>query len=128
MDITEQKKVEIKLKETLDNLDYLVKKRTAELEEVYISLEKNEKGLSEAHRIVPIGNWQQNIIKNKIYLSNEVYRIYGLNPQEFEATYDFCSYLYPDNRDRVDGAFKKLQQKNPFPQTIELSQLMEKSE
>jgi len=36
--ITEQKKVEIKLKETLDNLDYLVKKRTAELEKAYISL------------------------------------------------------------------------------------------
>ena len=33
-----KKKVEIKLKETLDNLDYLVKKRTAELEKAYISL------------------------------------------------------------------------------------------
>lgn len=57
MDITEQKKVEIKLKETLDNLDYLVKKRTAELEKAYKSLEKSEKGFYEAHRIAPIGNW-----------------------------------------------------------------------
>jgi hypothetical protein len=29
MDITEQKEAEIKLKEIIDNLDYLVKKRTA---------------------------------------------------------------------------------------------------
>jgi two-component sensor histidine kinase len=41
-DITKRKKAEAKLKETLDNLDKLVKERTAELEKAYNSLKKIE--------------------------------------------------------------------------------------
>ena len=57
-------------------------------------MEKSEKGLSEAHRIAHIGSWDWNIITNKIYLSSEVYRIYGFNPQEFEATSDLFLVTY----------------------------------
>jgi PAS domain S-box-containing protein len=56
IDITERKKAEVKLKYTLDNLDKLVKVRTAELEKAYSSLEKSKKSLAEAQRIAHIGN------------------------------------------------------------------------
>ena len=102
-DITNMKEVEAKLKKTLDSLEEKVKERTAELEEAYNSLKESEKGLAEAQRIAHIGNWDWDIITNKLYLSDEVYRIYGCTPQEFDVTYDaFLSYVHPDDRDYVE--------------------------
>jgi PAS domain-containing protein len=107
-DITDIKKVETKLNETLDNLEEKVKGRTAELEEAYRSLLENERRFSEAQKVAHIGNWDWNIITNKLYLSNEVSRIYGCEPQKFSVTRnDFLSYVDPDDRDYVDNSFNR---------------------
>ena len=107
-DITTLKESEAKLKETLDNLEKLVKERTSELEEAYINLKESENRLSEAQRISRIGNWDWNIITNKLYLSDEVYRIYGCKPQEFGVTRNkFLSYVHPYDRDFVENSFKR---------------------
>ena len=103
-DITDIKEAEAKLKETLDNLEKLVKERTAELEKAYNSLKESEKGLAEAQRMAHIGNWDWNIVTNELYWSDEVYRIFGRNPQEFGATYDeFLSYVHPEDRDYLNN-------------------------
>ena len=81
VDITQRKKAEAKLKETLDNLENLVKKRTNELEEACISLRKSKEGLFEAQRIAHLGNWNWDIVTNELLLSDEVYRIFGRTPQ-----------------------------------------------
>jgi len=107
-DITVMKEVETRLKETLDNLEEKVKERTTELEEAYRSLLENERRLTEAQRIAHVGNWDWNIITNKLYLSDEVYRIYGCKPQEFSVTRNaFLSYVHPDDRDYVDNSFNR---------------------
>src|SRR5690606_27590984 len=85
MDITERKKAGAKLKETLDNLEELVKQRTAELEEAYNSLKESEKGLAKAQKMAHIGSWDWNLLTDKIYWSDEMYRIFGLKPQEFDV-------------------------------------------
>ena len=114
-DITDIKEAEAKLKETLDNLEEKVKERTAELEEAYKSLKESEKGLAEAQKMAHIGNWDWNLITNELYLSDEIYRIFGLNPQEFSATYDaFLSYVHPDDRDYVDNAVKEALNGKPY--------------
>ncbi len=114
-DVTELKEVERALREARDNLEERVKERTAELEKAYNSLEKSENGLAEAQRISHIGNWDWDIITDKIYLSDEVYRIYGYYPQEFDVTYDlFLRYLHPDDRDHVDDVFNKASKENPI--------------
>jgi PAS domain S-box-containing protein len=61
-DITDLKIAEAKLKETLDNLEKLVEKRTTDLEKAYNSLKESEKGLAEAQRMAHTGNWDWNII------------------------------------------------------------------
>jgi PAS domain-containing protein len=95
-DVTERKKTEEALKEARDSLEEKVKEHTTELDKAYNLLKESEGSLAEAQRIAHIGNWEWNIITNKIYLSDEVYRIYGFNPQEFEATYNlFLSCLHP---------------------------------
>src|SRR5665647_1509865 len=107
-DITDVKEVEAKLNETLDNLENLVKERTDELEEAYSSLKESENGLAEAQRMAHIGNWDWNLVTNKVYWSDETYRIFGLNPQEFGATYDaFLSYVNPEDRKYLENANKE---------------------
>ncbi len=114
-DITERKKAEAKLKDTLDNLDKLVKERTEELQKAYDSLKQSEKNLDEAQEMAHIGNWKWNIATVKKYWSDEVYRIFGLKPQEFEVTYDmFLSYVHPDDRDYIDNATKEAFKGKPY--------------
>ncbi|WP_410509125.1 PAS domain S-box protein [Methanosarcina hadiensis] len=104
-DITDIKEAEIRLKETLDNLEVLVEERTSKLEKAYRSLKESEKGLAEAQRVAHLGNWNWSIVTNELYWSDEIYRIFGRSPQEFGATYDaFLSYVHPDDRDYVKNA------------------------
>lgn len=107
-DIIEIKKAEARLKETLDNLEELVKERTSEVENACNSLKESKRSLSEAQRMAHLGNWDWNIVTNDLYWSDEIYRIFGRNPQEFGATFDgFLGYVHPDDRDSVNNAVKE---------------------
>ena len=92
-DVTRRKEAETKLKETLDNLENLVKIRTEELEIAFNSLKESERGLAEAQQMAHIGNWNQDIATNKLHWSDELYRIFGLKPKEFEVTYNLNSAI-----------------------------------
>ncbi|WP_410509164.1 PAS domain S-box protein [Methanosarcina hadiensis] len=106
-DITGRKEAENKLKETLDNLERLVEERTVELEKAYNSLKESEISLSEAQRIAHIGNWDWNLVTGEMYWSDELYRIFGRDPQESGATYnEFLSYAHPDDQNYVENAVK----------------------
>ena len=107
-DITERKKAEEALKKAYDNLDKLVKERTAELEKAYTSLKESEKGLAEAQKMAHIGNWDLDLVTGEVFWSDELYQIFGRNPQESGATYhELLNYIHPDDRDFVDSAIKK---------------------
>ncbi|WP_440945333.1 PAS domain S-box protein [Methanosarcina sp. T3] len=107
-DITERKEAEARLKDTLDNLENLVKERTAELEEAYKSLKESEKGLAEAQRMAHIGKWEWDIVTDEAHWSDEIYRIFERTPQELAPSYnEYLSYVHPDDRDYVVDAIKK---------------------
>jgi len=60
------------------------------------------KDLSDAQRIAQMGNWVWDIVRNTIHWSDEIYRIFGLNPREFDATYDeFMNFVHPDDKEAV---------------------------
>jgi PAS domain S-box-containing protein len=113
-DITESKKAKEVLKKAHDILERKVKERTAELEKAYNSLKESEKGLAEAQRMAHIGNWVWDIATDKAYWSNELYRIFGRDPQKLAPTIDeFHSYIHPDDRhDYVNLANKALNEKS----------------
>jgi len=107
-DITERKKAEEAVKKIHDNLEKLVKERTAELEKAYESLKESETGLAEAQKMAHIGSWNWNIATDKAHWSDELYRIFGLNPQEIAPDQkELFKYIHPDDREYVDKTFKE---------------------
>jgi PAS domain S-box-containing protein len=104
-DITALNESEAKLNETLENLEKLVKKRTDELEEAYNLLKESEKGLAEAQKMAHMGNWDWNLVTNEFCYSDELYRIFGLTPQEFDVPFDeVLTYIHPEDRDYVTNS------------------------
>lgn len=69
-------------------------------------LSKSDYILTEAQRIAHIGIWNLDIIDNCLTWSDEIYRIFGLQPKQLEATYEgFLKLIHPDDRARVDQAY-----------------------
>jgi PAS domain S-box-containing protein len=69
------------------------------------ALRLSESRLVEAQRIAHLGNWDWDIVKNTLWWSDEVYRIFGLQPQQFGATYEaFLCHVHADDRERVKAA------------------------
>ncbi|MFI5382805.1 MAG: PAS domain S-box protein [Methanosarcina thermophila] len=114
-DIKDKKEAEARLKDTLDNLEELVKARTAELEKTYKSLEESERGLAEAQKMANIGSWYWDFLTSEINWSEEMYRIFGLDPQKSALPYNqYLDYVHPDDRDYVDNAYKEAINGNPL--------------
>jgi DNA-binding NtrC family response regulator/PAS domain-containing protein len=64
--------------------------------------------LAEALRIAHLGNWEWNIVTNKLSWSNEVYGIFDIEPHEFGSTYeDFLDMVHPDDRKALEHAVNK---------------------
>lgn len=68
-------------------------------------LRRTQIQLTEAQRIGNFGSWHWDIGTNVLSWSDQVYRIFGVEPQIFPATYEaFLSYVHPDDRERVHAA------------------------
>ena len=71
------------------------------------ALRKNEELLKKAQEIAHIGSWELDPSTNLLIWSDEVFRIFGLQPQEINATYEsFLSSIHPDDRTIVDKAYR----------------------
>ncbi len=69
------------------------------------ALRLSESRLIEAQRIAHVGNWDWDIIRNRLWWSEEIYRIFGLQPQQFGATNEaFLACVHPDDREQVKAA------------------------
>jgi PAS domain S-box-containing protein len=56
--------------------------------------------LTEAQRVAHVGSWEWRVADNRVRWSDEMYRIYGLEPAAFVPTYEgFLSRVYPDDLD-----------------------------
>ncbi|MBU0763381.1 MAG: PAS domain S-box protein [Bacteroidetes bacterium] len=80
------------------------------------SLRENEAKLTEAQYIAHIGHWELDIENNFLTWSDEVYRIFGLNPREFGATLEaFADAIHPEDRQYVLDAYAvSVEKKIPY--------------
>lgn len=78
----------------------ITERKIAELE-----LEGARRLLSEAQRIAHVGSWEWDMVTGALTWSDEVYRIFGLTPHSFAATYAaFMKAVHPDDRAAVEKA------------------------
>lgn len=64
-------------------------------------LQESEEANKQAQFIAHLGNWAWDIEDNMISWSDEMYRIYGLQPQSEDITFErFTSFVHPDDRER----------------------------
>ena len=93
-----------------------LRERSREDEE---ALRRSERSLREAQRIAHLGNWELDLVHDVLHWSDEIYRIFEIDPDAFGASYQaFIAGIHPDDRDRVNQAYAD-SVKNRRPYTIE---------
>ena len=104
-------------------LEERVEERTRELrdqitvrERIEAEIREGRSRLAEAQRIAQVGSWEWEIDTDRVTWSDEMYRIYGLEPQQAQVTN--ASYLegvHPGDRKNVEQVFAAaLVSKQPF--------------
>jgi len=126
-DITQRKQDEAELRRQRDELDeykahleQMVETRTADLLKANLrllqeiderlgveeQLRASERRLKEAEKIAHLGHWELDLGSNALFWSDEVYRIFGLDPGEFDASYEaFLDIVHPEDREFVNHSF-----------------------
>jgi diguanylate cyclase (GGDEF)-like protein/PAS domain S-box-containing protein len=62
--------------------------------------------LKDAQRIANIGSWRLDLLKNELSWSDEIFRLFELEPQQLPASYEtFLNAIHPDDRDAVHRAY-----------------------
>ncbi|MHB8770629.1 MAG: PocR ligand-binding domain-containing protein [Syntrophales bacterium] len=93
----------------------ITRRRRAEEE-----IRKSEERLKRAQELAHLGSWELDLIANRLSWSDEVYRIFGLEPQGFAATYEaFLDRVHPDDRGAVDAAYSSSLRENRDTYEIE---------
>lgn len=69
------------------------------------TLKRNGVMLSRAQQVARIGSWDWNIENNTMVWSDEIFSIYGLEPNLKEMSHDdFMNYVHPDDKEEVINA------------------------
>lgn len=99
--ISKIEELEREISEKKENLE-----ATSERATVDLLLKKSESKLKEAQEIAHIGHWNLDIINNKLEWSDEIFKILGMDPAKFEATYEnFLNAIHPDDREIVNKSY-----------------------
>jgi len=70
------------------------------------ALRENEELLKKAQEIAHLGSFSLDLITNRLIWSDEIYRIFGLQPKELSSTYEgFLDAIHPDDREAVNSAY-----------------------
>lgn len=80
------------------------------------ALKKSEARLTLAQRISHVGNWELDLISNVLWWSEEIFRIFEADSNNFKPSYEaFIAAVHPDDRGAVSQAYwHSLKNKTPF--------------
>ncbi|MGH9010684.1 MAG: MASE1 domain-containing protein, partial [Acidimicrobiia bacterium] len=91
------------------DLEERVRSRTA-------ALDADRERLAEAQRIAGIGSWDVDLITETVIWSDELYRIFGVDPDHFEPTLEaLLALVDPQDRDTVTATIdRSRERREPF--------------
>ncbi len=76
--------------------------------EIKKRLIESEYHYKQAQEIGNIGSWNWDIENNNLRWTDQIYRIFGLKPQEFGATYEsFLDHIHPDDVAKVNSCVER---------------------
>jgi PAS domain S-box-containing protein len=79
------------------------RRRTQELAAANAALRESEYHLAQAQQITHLGSWSWDLAADRLYWSDEAYRLYGLQPGESAPRHeDFLGFVHPEDRPRVE--------------------------
>ena len=91
IDVTDRKRAEEALRQANQELENRVAQRTE-------ALKASEHALVEAQHLANLGSWSFDVVKQEIAWSDEVFRIYGLDPTQPEPTFEqHLQIIHPDD-------------------------------
>ncbi len=71
------------------------------------SLRMSTERLNEAQRIANLGSWHLDLASGTLEWSEEVFRLFEIDPKRFGATYAaFIDTVHPEDREAVTGAYR----------------------
>ena len=78
-------------------------------------LKQSENQLAEAQRLAHVGSFDWDLRSNTVTWSDELYRIFGLQPGEIEVAGDGMSFIHPEDREFVLSTVKSsVKNKEPY--------------
>jgi PAS domain S-box-containing protein len=78
---------------------------TKKIETVLSDFIKKQDQLEE---MTKFGHWELDIVKNQLFWSNEIYRIFEIDKSTFEATYEaFLNFIHPEDRALVNTKYQE---------------------
>lgn len=72
------------------------------------AISESEKQLRHAQQLAQMGSWELDLNRNALVWSQEIFRIFEIDPAAFSASYDaFLNAIHPDDRAQVNAAFSE---------------------
>ena len=81
-----------------------------------VKTRSSEQRLKDAQRIAHIGHWELDLVTSRLSWSDEVFRIFEIDPKRFGGSYGtFLDAIHPDDRAGVDRAYQEsVEQRKPY--------------
>ena len=94
-DVTDRKLEDMAQRDEREDLRSLVEERAAELRII-------ESRFNGAQRLAKIGNWDRDLVTEKVWWSDECYQLSGRTPETFKPSRErFLELVHPEDRERV---------------------------
>ncbi|NCF29768.1 MAG: response regulator [Gammaproteobacteria bacterium] len=96
------------LTQSRDKLEEDVRIRTADLQALNDALRDGSQSLAKAEEVAHIGHWRWHLSDDHVDMSDTLCRLYGVDPESFEATSKSLQATYhPDDAQTVQAAIDK---------------------
>lgn len=95
---------------------HILNRRIEERNQAGKALEKSQTNHAEAQRMAHLGHWELNLETKRLDWSEEVFRIFAIEPQKFDASAEtFLNSIHPDDRELVSQAYAdSVKNKTPY--------------